>query len=90
MIKWNYDFDHWFIQEHICSIQFYMLYNEIFIIRQACTSWGGVKQVAYIKWRTGCLYIGQRNESARADRRVTQKKTGVGTILKKIEEKHVF
>jgi hypothetical protein len=38
----------------------------------------------------GRLYIGRRNESARADRRVMRKKTGASTILQEIEENHDF
>ena len=38
----------------------------------------------------GRLYIGRRNESARADRRVMRKKTGASTILKEIEENRDF
>ncbi len=40
--------------------------------------------------RAGRLYIGRRNESARADRRVMRKKTGASTILKEIEENRDF
>jgi hypothetical protein len=38
----------------------------------------------------GRLYIGRRNESARADRHVMRKKTGASTILKEIEENRDF
>ena len=40
--------------------------------------------------RSGRLYIGRRNESARADRRVMRKKTGASTIFKEIEENRDF
>ncbi len=40
--------------------------------------------------KSGRLYIGRRNESARADRRVMRKKTGASTILKEIEENRDF
>ncbi len=42
------------------------------------------------QFQTGRLYIGRRNESARADRRVMRKKTGASTILKEIEENRDF
>ncbi len=41
-------------------------------------------------FKPGRLYIGRRNESARADRRVMRKKTGASTILKEIEENRDF
>ncbi len=42
------------------------------------------------QFKPGRLYIGRRNESARADRRVMRKKTGASTILKEIEENRDF
>jgi hypothetical protein len=47
-------------------------------------------RTTHVQWPPGRLYIGRRNESARADRRVMRKKTGASTILKEIEENRDF
>jgi hypothetical protein len=41
-------------------------------------------------YRHGRLYIGRRNASDFADRRVMRKKTGASTILQEIEENRDF